>query len=322
MSKYNRITKNIEELLIDNPKTKRAKISWTNINNPGKEELDYLRKKYGFSLKHLQTSSAKTIAHRPMIYQEDGYLFLILHFPVIKGNTIISGEIEFFIGHGFLITLHNDIVKPLNLFFNSCKKNEGTLLSYNLESSAILLYEILEKLMLESYNLLDQNSVIINEVETTIFSRKQRKANSDILALRRNILNLRKIIQNHKNILKKLMEMKSTIVPEKEIKSHYYILLEHSKRIWEHSEIQKETIDALYDTNESILNFRLNEIMKALTIFSIVLLPLTLIASIFGMNTQKSMPFVSETNGFSIILSMMGISAILIILFLIKKKWL
>ena len=318
MLKHKKISDNIEQIIIDD---KGKKLTWTNIKNPGKDEIEYLRKRYDFSLKHLQASSAKVNSHRPMIYKEDGYLFLILHFPVLKKDHVIAGEIEFFMGHGYVITLHNNKINALNSFFNSCKKDSSFLESYKMKSSIILLYEIMKKLMLSSYTVLDQNSEEINAIEQSIFTRSQRKTNSEILILRRNILNLRQIIQSHKNILKKIMGTESSILPTKQIKEHYFELLEHSKRIWEISDNQKEIIDALYDTNEAMINYRLNDIMKTLTIFSIIFLPLNLLASIFGMNFIN-MPLLENYHGFQILLSIMAIISMGLLIFFIKKKWL
>jgi magnesium transporter len=246
---------------------------------------------------------------------------MILHFPVFNGDRIVAGEIEFFIGHGYLVTLHNGNLKPLNDFFNYSKKNPTATLSYETESSTTLLYELLDRLIKDCYVILDRNSININEVEDIIFAGDQKNAVSKILELRRNVINIRKIMQNHKNILKHLQGMQSTLVSREFIKNHYENLVEHSKRIWEVLDNQKEMIEAFNDTNESLLNDKMNIIMKTLTIFSVIVLPLNLLAGTFGMNA-KFMPFVEGVYGFWIILSIMGISSLTMLLLFYKKKWL
>jgi len=322
MSNYKKISSNIQQVIIDNPKTPDEKLIWLNINNAGKKEIEFLRRKYDFDLKYLQASSAKSIAQRPKVRYRGEYLFIILHFPVIDGGNIRAGEIEFFVGHGYLITLHNNNINELNSFFNLCKKGDNAPLSFELESSAILLYELLEKLMFGCYKLLDQNSVAIEDLERIIFGEKQQQAASQIMSLKRNIINFRKIMQNHKNILKNLMEMKSSLVPAKKLKYYYRNLVEQAKRIWEILENQKEMIDALHETNESLLNYRISDIMKTLTIFSVIVFPLTLLAAIFGMNTVNGMPFMHTENGFWIIIVVMMIGSLTMLLFFEKKRWL
>jgi len=339
--KYTKISKNIQQVIIDNPKTPDEKLIWLNINNAGKKEIEYLRKKYNFELAHLQASLAKATAQRPTVSQGKDYLFIILHFPVLQiclacNNTekkkktkaenicdnIIAGEVEFFVGHGYLITLHNNNLKALNDFFNLCKKDGNSLLAYQFESSAVLLYELLKKLIQSCFTLLDQNSIAIAKVEEIIFAQQQKKAVSRILSLRCNIINFRKIMQNHKNIIKTLTKMESSLVPTEQIKKYYNELLEHSKRIWEILENQKEMIEVLNSTNESLLNYRISDIMKTLTIFSVIVFPLTLLAAIFGMNAMGGMPFVSNENGFWIIIVIMLIGCLGMLLFFEKKKWL
>ncbi|MEK7203022.1 MAG: CorA family divalent cation transporter [Patescibacteria group bacterium] len=314
-------SKNIQQVIINNSKTTNDKLIWLNICNASKKEIEYLRKKYNFKLTHLQASLAKTIAQRPIIEQGDGYLFMILHFPIFHNNNILSAEIEFFISHGFLITIHNNIFL-LNDFFSTCKKGSDFTLAYKHESSAVLLYEILEKLLLNCYDLLDKNSIAINKSDEIIFAQKQKEAITQILSLQHNIINFRKIMQNHKNIIKKLIKMESSIVPTQQIKEYYNKLMEHSKNIWEILENQKETVEVLNNTNSYLLNYRISDIMKTLTIFSVILIPLALIASIFGMNVINGMPFVNSANGFFIIISIMITSSLIMLLFFKKKKWL
>lgn len=322
MPKYKKISNKIEKITIDNPKTEKKGVTWYNIVNAGKKEITFLRKKFNFQLKHLQASTAKAVSQRPYLEVCDGYLFLILHFPIFENDKIISGEIDFFIGHGYLITIHNKSVATLGNFFNSCRKDHNYLLSYSLESSSILLYEILQKLMVENYTLLDKNSIAIDKVDQILFAKEARKLNFEILKLKRNILNLRKIIQNHKNTLKKLLEMDSSIVTKKQLKKYYITLIEYSKRIWEITENQKEHIDALYTTAESLMNYRISNIMKMLTLLSVIVLPLNLLASIFGMNFNKSMPIIGTDYGFWVMVLIMFLSSLTIFIIFAKKKWL
>lgn len=320
MANYKKITDRIEVLKIDNPKT-AFELKWVNIINAGKNEIDYLRKNYNFDLVHLKVAAASVSFQRPMIFKGSDYLCLVLHFPYFKDEKIMAAEVDFYIGHGFLISVNNNNLKGLANFFNLGKKSPDSLLSYSLESSSILLYEILGHLIDGCYNLLDENSVQINEIEELIFSEKQKEAVREILSLRRNIVNIRKIMQNHKNILQKLMEMDSSLVEKSAIKKYYTGLVDHSKRIWETLDNQKEMVEVLNNTNESLLNDRMNSIMKTLTIFSVIVLPLNLLAGIFGMNAVN-MPIVNHSYGFPIIISIMLFSSLCMLLFFSRKKWL
>jgi magnesium transporter len=321
MHNYKRISDRIEELKIDNPRNDSSSLHWVNIVNAGKQEINYLRSHYNFDLSHLRSIAASVINQRPMIFKTQKYLFLVLHFPAIENGRIFPGEVDFFIGHGFLVTVHNKNLPALSHFFNLSKKDPDSLLSFATESSAVLLYEILGRLIDDCYRLLDNNSLEIRDVEDMIFSGEQRLAVEKILLLRRNIINIRKIMQNHKNILKELAKMESSLVDKLAIKKYYDRLVEDSKRLWEMLDNQKEMIEVLNGTNESILNDQTNNIMKTLTIISVIVLPLSLMAGIFGMNAVH-MPFVAERHGFWVILGIMGFISILMLSYFKRRRWL
>lgn len=320
MPNYRRISDQIEELIIDNPRT-APQLKWISITNVGKNEIAYLRKKYKFDLIHLRATAASVFFQRPQIFKGSDYIFLVLHFPILRDGRIVAAEVDFFIGHGFLITVNSSNLRSLTSFFSLGKKSPDSLLSYSLESAAILLYEILDNLIASCYRLLDDNSIDLTQIEELIFSNKQREAVKRILITRRNIVSVRKIMQNHKNILQQLMEMDSTVVDRLAIKKYYNSLVDHSKRIWETLDNQKEMVEVLNNTNESFSNDRMTRIMKTLTIFSVILMPLNLIAVTFAMRTE-GIPLVNHPFGFWIIVCFMIVISLAMLLFFGKKHWL
>jgi magnesium transporter len=323
MHNFTKISNNIQQAIIDNPKTPNKKLIWIDIKDASKKEIEYLRKEFQFKLSHLQAASSKATAQRPIIEKNENYLFMILHFPVHDGINILAGEIEFFVGEDYIVTLHNNNIKALNQFFNLSKKDGDSLLSYKLESSSILLFEILEKLMMDCFSLIDLNSIAMEKIEHEIFSAEVSKtAIFKIISLKRNIINARKILQNHKNIIKKLINLEISHNPEEHVKKYYIDLLEHSKRIWENLDNQKDMIEVLSSTNESFLNYRISDIMKTLTIFSVIVFPLTLLAAIFSMRTDNGMPFLETQNSFWIIIAIMMTGCLTMLVYFSKKKWL
>ena len=306
--------------MIDNPKIKKD-LSWYNIVNPEKKEINFLKENFNFSEKHLDLSLTTTIAQRPAIYKGDDYLFIILHFPIMVNGKIEPGEIEFFMSHKLLITLHNGKIEALNNFFKKLSEDKIFSETYKYESSTILLYEILEALISDSFKLLDENNIEITKVENDIFASKQKPITEKLLTLKRSIINIRRIVQNHKNIMKKLSEMKSSLVPQEQIRSYYDTLAEHSQRIWEFSEIQKEIIESLHQTSESITSYRINNIMKTLTVVSVLIMPLNLFVNLFGMNVDPS-PMQANTPLFINIILTITIMAIFFLMLFKRKKWL
>lgn len=330
MSKNKKISEKIHYATINNPKTP-YELKWINIYDAGKNEIEYLRKEFNFDISHLHSSLAKTIAQRPMITKSRDYIFMILHFPMFIGEKATVAEVDFFISPKQIITVNNNNLVSLNDFFNLFKKDGDSFLSFEHESSMILLYEILEKLMNSCYGLLDRTSVEIETVEDMIFAGDQKKAVSKILNLRRNNINMRRILRTHKSVMKKLIrldhdiedsQLENNIEPHPQIAKYYNRLIDHSKTIWENLENQKEMIDILNNTNESLQNDRISFIMKMLTVITVLVLPLNLLAGIFGMNPTRAMPFIDNPHGFWIIIGIMFFLSIFMLLFFEKKKWL
>jgi Mg2+ and Co2+ transporter CorA len=162
-----------------------------------------------------------------------------------------------------------------------------------------------------------------DNIQQAIFSGQERKMVSEILIIRRNITDFRKIMQIHKNVVKKSINhftanpsfmMKKTDV-------YFESLLDNAKEIWDMLENLKERIEALQQTNESQISFTLSDTMRILTIISVFTFPLTLLATIFAMRVEGGMPFVGSVNGFWYIIGIMGCIWLIMIAIFKNRRW-
>lgn len=304
-------------------KSGRGGFVWLNIVNAKREEISYLRKKYKFQEMDLRDSYANNIAQRPKFYSRNGYSFLILQFPLYnrKTRTVDAEEIDFFIGDGYIITCHKNNLPPIVELFNMCVADKFYREQYLVGDNITLLYEIVVRLQEYCYPIMDHMSLDVKNIENNIFNGREREMVREILLIKRNILNFRKIMEAHKDVLQKLMKTKITYLCTDQMKSYYSDLIEHTKNIWDILNGQKEIIEALEDTNTSLISFKLNDIMRTLTIFSVIVFPLTLLAAIFGMNTTNAMPFINHPFGFWIIICIMVLGALSLFIYFKKKRW-
>jgi len=302
---------------------KTDKLKWINIEYPHTREIEYLAREFDFHPLDLRDAYITKKAQRPLVSDRGKYLFLIFLFPVYNKITrkVEPGEVDFFIGKDYIITLHDNKLFALTDFFQNCNDSRYYRELYMNKNPAYLLYHILDRLFNNCFPMLDHIAENNQTIEENIFKGEERDMVKEILILKRNIVNFRTIMQSHRTIVKRLLDKDSKILPAAEYKPYYEKLLTRSKDIWEILENHKETIDALHQTNESSISFKLNDVMKTLTIISIIFLPLTLIASVFGMN-NRFMPFVNDPAGFLIIITIMIILSILMIIFFKFKKWL
>jgi len=302
---------------------KTNKMSWLNIINASEKEIVYLKKKFKFNQLDLDDSYAHKHAQRPKIVNRPGYFFMVLLFPVFNRKTrrISPAEIDIFITKDHLITLHYNELQILKDFFTNCQNNKQQKKIYLTNTPALLLYEILDRLYVSVFPMLDHVSLNISAIEKNIFAGKERQMVHETLVVKRNIVNMRKIMQTHKNILKKLINEKSILLgPPDKIKTFYWDLVEYTKNQWDILENQQQTINALEDTNNALVTFKLNDIMRTLTILSVLIFPLTLFAAIFAMRTDH-MPIIGSTWDFWKIIGIMLVIASTMLIVFKRKKW-
>lgn len=301
---------------------KSSKLSWLNIINASDKEIDYLKKKFKFNQLDLDDCYAHKHAQRPKIYLRPHYIFIVLLFPIYNRQTreITPAEIDIFVTKNHLITLHYNQLKPLKDFFKKLQKDKNEKNIYFNDTSIMLLYEILDRLYNATFPMIDHFSLNINAIEKNIFKGKAKESVKEILIVKRNIVNFRRIMQVHKNIYKKLLLLKTNFLATREIQIFYNYLIDYTKNIWDITENMQQTIDALEDTNDSIVSFRLNTIMKTLTMFSVIVFPLTLFAAIFAMRADY-MPIIGSYLDFWKIIFIMFIIATGMLSFFKYKKW-
>lgn len=299
-----------------------SNLTWINITNPGDNEIEYLQENFGFHKLNLEDAHGDVRSQRAKFDEHENYLFLVLHFPIYNNQTqrISPAEVDFFIGKNYLITIHNNELEPLKNFFNLCDEYDTFRFKHLTKNPSVLLYEILDRLLDHCFPMMDHLAENIEDIEDNIFAGQEKEMVKDILLSKRNITNFRRIMQSHKTVIKKLIQIDNKFFPKLDMTRYYHNLIDLTKDIWEILNTEKETIDAIYETNESSLSFKLNDIIKTLTIFSVIVFPLTLLAAIFGMNTTY-LPLIGHPLDFWIIIGLMLLLTLVMFLYFKKKRW-
>jgi len=127
-------------------------------------------------------------------------------------------------------------------------------------------------------------------------------------------------MQSHRSILQKLLEYISAWKIAK-VQNDYNNLISHTKDIWDYLTNYKDTINALHETQESLTGLKMNEIIRTLTIFSVIIFPLTLLAAIFGMDTHSGMPFLNKPNDFWYVILIMLAVMLFMLGYFKRRKW-
>jgi len=293
--------------------------SWFNITQNTSWEINWLKNNFDFSPFDLQDCLPPN--QRAKLVEYPNYLFMILLFPVYhrQSREIKAAEVDFFIGRNFIITVHNNELAPLREFFHECEKSG--LESILEEGPANLLYEIINRLLNYCFPMLVHITNDIEQINSQILNSHGVSSIKEMILVKRNIVTFRQTMVGHKNVIRQLVEKTGRFFPNLKLNLYFQNLLEQTQEIWDTLETNKETINALHEARMSLSSYRLNQIIKTLTIFSVIFIPLNFIAFLFGMKTNYT-PIVGAPFDFWIITFSMVIIALVLLIVFKKKKWL
>jgi magnesium transporter len=259
------------------------KLTWVNIERPTREETQYLADRYPFHPLDLDDCLSKT--QTPKIDKYEEYLFMVFHFPVFnpQARVTTASQVSIFVGEDYLITLHQGDLKPLVTLFRSCQTNEKVLQENMGHSAGYLLYRVLDRLVDYCFPILNKVGDNIEAVEERIFSERPRGTVQDVAILRRDIISFRRIIRPQTDTVE-ILEREEWPILKEDPEVYFGDIADHLRKIRDTLEDYKEVVEGLSDTNNTLTSFRINEVIRVLTIISVIMLPLTLVASIVGMN--------------------------------------
>jgi magnesium transporter len=297
-------------------------MTWIDVPSPTKEKLSELKKRYPFLL-DIDLKDCLPPFQRPKLLERKEYLFMVLLFPVYdeKSGLIRTAEADFFIGKDFIVSSHVGPLHALDEMHADCTKDRAACIARNDGHPGKWLYEALHLLIVECFPTLTRISHDIDEVESAVFGKFEESTVKDILHIKSNIVDYRKLMQGHETVIKKFLERSGKFFDTVELLPLYEDILGHMKEIWDYLDNDRDTIDAVYDSHLSLVTFETNQATRKLTGLAFVVFPMTLVAAIFAMRAE-TMPFVGKPHDFLIMLSFVFGTMLCTVLFLRHKKWL
>jgi magnesium transporter len=293
-------------------------LRWSHIVRPTEEDLQYLNDQYHFHPLDLEDCRS-VINLRPKIDVYDDYYFLILHFPSFDTSQtfVDTKEIKVFWGKDYLITIGKShwLVKEM---FNSEKTKAISGQRMEVGSSDILLYNILERLMQETQNLVEKVEKNVDGCGKALFSKNAEKTIEKISITRKNVVLLNTMFKPQLLLFNKLQSGAIEGFAEN-MEDYWGNILDYYQKIWDTVEDSGELIKGYSTTFDSLQVNRTNEVMKILTLISSILLPLTFIASLYGMNIK--LPMQDHPQSFLIVGFGMASIAIGMIVYFKIRKW-
>ncbi len=294
-------------------------LTWININNPSQADIDYLEEKYDFH--HLDYEDCLTQNQRPKIDRYDDYIFIILQLPILdkKTSRIISVELDMFVTPNAVISLHRGH-ENINRIFEQCREKVQSQESYMQKGSGYFVYMLLNDIFEACFALVDDLTYEAKTLEKEVFEVNQSTDKlKDILSLKKDLINFRRIILPQRSVIAQLEHIYMGQDQNQDLEVYFDNVVDKIEKIYSNLENQKEIVNSLQETNEAIIFHNTNNVIRVLTVFSVIMMPLSVITGFYGMNV--SLPYEQSSLAFMGVAMFMFCVLVLMLLFFKYKKW-
>jgi magnesium transporter len=303
----------LPELLQD-----QSAVIWVDMESPTEADEQVLLDVFNFH--PLTVEDCRENRHYPKVEEFPGYIYFIVHGVTSdtspdRFNTI---ELDGFLGSNYVITYHHESFRSIN----NVKQLLRTSPIACQRGPAFLLHQILDHVVDYYSPVLDDFDDRIDRLEHEIFTlhRPNNAILAQIMDLKRSVLRLRRISTKQMDILLRMSRGEFELIPE-EMRPFYRDVFDHLVRVVDLAESYRDLISGSLEAYLSVVSNRMNEIMKVLTIFSAIMLPLTFIAGVYGMNFDN-MPELHSRYGYLGTLAVMGVVAVGMLIFFWRRGWL
>lgn len=301
-----------KEILLDNPRN----LLWIDLYDCTFKELYSVADIFEFH--PLAVEDCLQDSPRAKVDKYDDYYFFVFHAPRYNEESdeeITTDELNIFLGTNYLITIHKDSLPSVARIAKFCNQQKTHMME---RAPDYLLYNLVDGIVDEYFPIIERLSERIDELEDEIYINPAKEITEEMLSLKRTILLLRKLILPQKRIFSNVNCRYSFTVKE-ENHPYYLDLVDHLERLSDSTDTYRDLVNNAMDTYYSIISNKTNEVMRVLTIISTIMMPLTFITGIFGMNVP--IPFQNSRYELWFILCAMVVLSILMIRFFHRRKW-
>jgi len=295
----------------------QSAVVWVDMEKPDETDERVLLDVFHFH--PLTVEDCRENRHYPKVEEFNGYIYFIVHGVTanISPDRFNTIELDGFLGPNYVITYHHDMFRSIN----NVKQQLRTTPIACQRGAPFLLHQILDQIVDYYSPVLDDFDDRIDKLEDDIFTlrRPNNEILSEIMDLKRSVLRLRRISGKQMDILHRMSRGEFSLIPE-EMRPFYRDVYDHLVRVVDLAENYRDLISGSLEAYLSVVSNRLNEIMKVLTIFSAVMLPLTFIAGVYGMNFDN-MPELHSRYGYYAVWILMSIVAVGMLLFFKRRGW-
>ena len=236
-----------------------------------------------FGFHPLAIDDALQETHVPKLDDWGDYVYVVLNYMTVQRDgdewhTAVD-ELDVFLGANYIVTHHDHPLAAIDATWNSCDRDPRTVQ----EGADHLLYKITDHLVAEYMPIVEEIDAAIDHVEDQIFDRPSPRTLEKLFALKRVLLAMRRILLPQREVLNKLARDDYRVVDPRD-RIFFRDIYDHLVRLHDLNESLRDLVSGAQDTYLSVVNNRMNEIMKTLTIITVLFMPLTFLTGYFGMN--------------------------------------
>jgi magnesium transporter len=279
-----------------------------------------LRETFGFH--PLAVDDALEEAHVPKVDDWGQYLYLVLHGVIIdqqNDGRVSTLELDVFLGKNYLVTHQTQPIAAVDRTWTACQRDERHVQM----GVGHLLYKLSDELVADYMPVVESIDEAIDQIEDQIFDNPTPSILEQIFTLKRGLLRLRRIIAPQREVINKLARGDHAVVSVED-RVFFRDVYDHLVRLYDISEGLRDLVGGALDTYLSVVNNRMNEVMKTLTVITTLFMPLSFVVGFFGMNFfQPVAPMDAWTDRQAFILTAAGIvfTPIVMYLWMRRREW-
>lgn len=307
----------LPELLAD-----ESNVVWVDLRGETDEHLEQAKEVLlnVFKFHKLTVEDCVETRNQPKVEGFEGYLYFIVH--GIKPNetnasNFVTKELDGYLGANFVVTFHVQRFRSIKTIKERIRSS--TFICQR--GAAYLLHSILDELVDLYMPIVDDFDRTINALEDRVLDRRRSTNESlgEIMDLRRSVARLRRISARQLDVLYRISHGEFPQIPEK-ILPFYRDVHDHLLRVSDLAENYRDLVSGLFDIHFSVVANKTNDVMKTLAVLSAIILPLSLIAGIYGMNFEN-MPELKTEHGYFLTLGLMALITLLLLVYFWQRGW-
>ncbi len=275
-----------------------------------------------FHFHPLAIDDALRESHVPKLDDWDSYLYLVLHavsFDAAAEEQLAAHELDIFAGEGYLVTHREHAIEPLDRVWDSCAKDDRL----TAHGAARLLYHLVDEVVAAHMPAVDAIDAELERMEERILASAAPATLADVLRIKRSLLRLRRVVAPQRETLNRLARDQIASIGAEE-RIYFRDIYDHLVRLYDVTEGLRDLAAGMLDTHLSVVNNRMNEVMKTFTLITTLFMPISFVTGFFGMNffTAQAPPASwTGRTAFVVICAVMVLVPTLMYLWLRKRRW-